>query len=286
MQKKGMVINMGRKSKNNSDEAQKKKQSCKFRERLVVKNPKAGFIKLFIVLGVLLVTAGVVLALNFSGRISEACNQIDAMRAEEKQAEAQAIEQADTVVTDAETKKLAEDEVNDDDDDNSDNFKNSKKKDSRKGRTVTTREKTYERQEKTNYKSKFVELMALTTADYVMLGIILGSLLIWGIIYWLYMIAYVAARANNYGLRGYLFGVIALFFNVAALVILIVYVRLNIKCPGCGKLHLIRRNYCTVCGERLRRDCPECGKSLRTGQKYCANCGHITDEPAASAETV
>lgn len=278
----------------------------KLKKKLTVINPKAGFTKLFVILGVLLIAGGILLGLNFGSRISEAHNQIETLKAEEKQAEAEKAEaqkllQSETS-SEAQTNEDAENEdgVSGDDDSNiSYRYKNNKKsegkdkkfigkeqfnKKSGTGTGTVSAEKYENREDKENYGKKFLELMNLSTADYVMIYVACGLLMLWGIIYWLYMMAYVVTMANSYGLKGFIFGILAFFFNVAALIVLLIYVKLNVKCEKCGKLHLIRRSYCTACGGKLHRECPGCGRKLSSKMEYCPKCGHSANADTAACE--
>ena len=99
-----------------------------------------------------------------------------------------------------------------------------------------------------------------------------------GIWYWILVIIWAYRKAYRLGINGRLAALAALFFNLAAVMVLYLYGILKGTCKNCGRVRSGDGNFCDRCGNPLKKECPNCGKEVDALSAYCSNCGKKLDE--------
>ncbi|MCI2062977.1 MAG: zinc ribbon domain-containing protein [Eubacteriaceae bacterium] len=97
---------------------------------------------------------------------------------------------------------------------------------------------------------------------------------VFGIIYWVIVLECMIKQTRKDGANTMLFGILTLFFNVAAVIGYFIYRSFMIRCPSCGKIAKKGSLYCRSCGAALELNCKNCGSRVLVSDKFCGNCGH------------
>lgn len=92
-------------------------------------------------------------------------------------------------------------------------------------------------------------------------------------IYWVLLALWVYARALKSKLNPAIWGIIALFTNLAGLFIFLIYRQGHQTCYKCGALQNKSNLFCTFCGTKLSSVCKECNMIVNEKNSYCGNCG-------------
>ena len=93
-------------------------------------------------------------------------------------------------------------------------------------------------------------------------------------IYWIIVALWVYQNAGRSGLSAPVWGIIALFANLAGVTVYLIYKHMSGFCGFCGAVQPRENVFCTVCGKRIGKTCAKCGHSLRKGNNFCAKCGN------------
>lgn len=117
-------------------------------------------------------------------------------------------------------------------------------------------------------------LGTLPLSQLITLGSIAAAAGIFGIVYWIIVIECMIKQTQKDGANVVLFGMLTLFFNVAAVIAYFIYRSFMIRCPSCGKIARKGSLYCQACGAELERNCSNCGGRVLVGDKFCGTCGH------------
>ncbi|MDR0530788.1 MAG: zinc ribbon domain-containing protein [Oscillospiraceae bacterium] len=98
-------------------------------------------------------------------------------------------------------------------------------------------------------------------------------------LYWALVALYVYRDAERHKLRGAIWGILALFTNLAGLLIYAVFKQLSFFCFKCQAVQNRGHVHCDNCGARLHGVCAACGKTIEHGAAFCPHCGK-EQEPA------
>jgi len=120
----------------------------------------------------------------------------------------------------------------------------------------------------------FFHNTSLTTKDKVMIGTSGGLLLLLGICYWLLVLGCMIKQTRKDDANTMLFGLLTLFFNVAAVAAYFIYRGFAPRCPQCGKIQRHGTLFCNSCGAPVSKKCSSCGTKLKVSDNYCTKCGH------------
>ena len=113
----------------------------------------------------------------------------------------------------------------------------------------------------------------MNTTDKVIVGVT-GTLIgLLGLGYWLLMTFWMIQRSRKDGASPFLFGLLTLFFNIAAVIAYFIYRHFTIRCPDCGKIQKRDAMFCEYCGAPVSHICEECGNKMRISDSYCRKCG-------------
>ncbi len=93
-------------------------------------------------------------------------------------------------------------------------------------------------------------------------------------IYWIIIALWVYQNAGRSKLSAPVWGIIALFTNLAGVLVFAIYKHINNVCAFCGAVQAKGNVFCTVCGKKIGSTCGECGHSLKAADNYCPKCGH------------
>ena len=93
-------------------------------------------------------------------------------------------------------------------------------------------------------------------------------------IYWIIIALWVYQNARKSRLSAPVWGIVALFTNLAGVLVYVIYKHINNVCAFCGAVQPNANVFCTFCGNKIGTICPECGHSLKPDDKYCPKCGH------------
>lgn len=105
-------------------------------------------------------------------------------------------------------------------------------------------------------------------------GIIAGLI---ALAYYIIVIAGTLKLAWYYGVNPVIWGLVAVFINIGAPIILWLLGCVLERCPECGKIVTRKEKHCVRCGKSLVKKCENCGEEVKVSQKYCGNCGSKVD---------
>lgn len=110
-----------------------------------------------------------------------------------------------------------------------------------------------------------------------------GSVLLFGLLFWLVPAVAVYVHASNRNRDALLWAVVTL---VAGLLGVLVYILLagggagaltqrqdTVECPDCAQRQREANECCTDCGAHLWVDCRQCGHRNAPSNRYCPDCG-------------
>lgn len=106
----------------------------------------------------------------------------------------------------------------------------------------------------------------------VILGVYGLLCLLIGISYWLLIAAWLDRAAEECAMSGFLWAVLGIFFNLAAVLAFLLLRSRKAICHHCGRRQS-RAEYCRVCGVPMQLTCSECGTVTGLGDAYCSHCG-------------
>lgn len=92
-------------------------------------------------------------------------------------------------------------------------------------------------------------------------------------LYWVLLALWVYAKALETKLNAPLWGIIALFTNLAGLFIFLICRQGPQTCYKCGALQNKTNLYCTFCGTRINKSCDACGGLVGSKDAFCRTCG-------------
>lgn len=92
-------------------------------------------------------------------------------------------------------------------------------------------------------------------------------------LYWVLLALWVYSNALRLKLNAVMWGFIALFTNLAGLLVFLIYRQNHQTCYKCGTLQSKANGYCTFCGTRLGMICENCNAAVNGKDRYCKNCG-------------
>lgn len=118
----------------------------------------------------------------------------------------------------------------------------------------------------------------LTWSDFALLAGCAAAGAVLGIWYWLLVMIWAYRKAYRMGVNGGLAVLAALFFNLAAVVVLYLYGMLRGTCTVCGRVRYGDGKFCDRCGNPLKKECPRCGQEVDASSAYCGSCGKKLDE--------
>lgn len=99
-----------------------------------------------------------------------------------------------------------------------------------------------------------------------------------GIWYWLLIMIWACRKAYRIGINTGLAVPAALFFNLAAVVVLYLYAMWKGTCAGCGRVRSGNGKFCSRCGNPFRKECPHCKQEMNILSVYCSNCREKLEE--------
>lgn len=115
----------------------------------------------------------------------------------------------------------------------------------------------------------------------IVLGVYALLCLLIGISYWLLIAAWLYQSAEKCAMNGFLWAVLGIFFNLAAVLAFLLLRSRKTACPRCGQ----RQNtaeYCRACGAPMQLKCSECGTLMDIRDAYCSHCGKSLKNDAPS----
>ena len=92
-------------------------------------------------------------------------------------------------------------------------------------------------------------------------------------LYWALIALWVYANARKSKLNAVMWGIIALFTNLAGLFVYLIYKQGNKTCYQCGAVQNAANIYCTSCGVKIGETCDHCHSVINGKDNYCKNCG-------------
>lgn len=93
-------------------------------------------------------------------------------------------------------------------------------------------------------------------------------------LYWIIIALWVYQNARKSHLSAPVWGIVALFTNLAGVLVYLIYKHINKACAFCGAVQPTANIFCTFCGNKIGTTCTKCGHSLKPDDKYCPKCGH------------
>ena len=120
-----------------------------------------------------------------------------------------------------------------------------------------------------------------STGAKIVLGVYGLLCLLIGIFYWFLIAAWLYQSAEKSSMNGLLWAVLALFFNLAAVLAFLLLRSRKAICHNCGQ----RQNtaeYCRACGAPMQIKCWECGTAVDIRDAYCSHCGKSLKNDAPS----
>lgn len=96
-------------------------------------------------------------------------------------------------------------------------------------------------------------------------------------IYWIIIALWVFQDARKSKLNAPVWGIVALFTNLAGALVYLIYKNINCVCSFCGAVLPRGSVFCSACGKKIGTLCPKCGHSLKQTDKYCPKCGQKRD---------
>ena len=234
----------------------------KFLEKLARRNFKKIGIGFIILCLVALIGIGVTGYTNFGSRIND-WEQED--KTDSDTTENETGSEANVEASDNNDESTAEYQDTDNEKDQSDNA--AMQFEHRDGNEFDT-------QHKGEHEFEFDKMFYLNTLDKIIIGItgLILMLLIVG--YWIIITLWMIRRAYLDEANYILFGFGAFFFNIAAVIVYLIYRSFTDRCPACGKIQKREAEYCVNCGTHLVGTCINCSAKVNNNDLFCGNCGH------------
>ena len=110
------------------------------------------------------------------------------------------------------------------------------------------------------------------------LKIVAAAVMLFFMLYWALVALWVYADAQKSKLRGETWGLLALFTNLAGLLVYLIYKGINQVCYRCRAVLSRENTYCTSCGAKLGETCAGCGAGLGKHSGFCGRCGQKQEE--------
>jgi len=105
------------------------------------------------------------------------------------------------------------------------------------------------------------------------LKIVAAVVMLFFMLYWALVALWVYADAQKSKLRGETWGLLALFTNLAGLLVYLIYKGINQVCYQCHAVLGRENTYCTNCGAKLGKTCAGCGAAVGKHSGFCGRCG-------------
>ena len=110
------------------------------------------------------------------------------------------------------------------------------------------------------------------------LKIVAAAVMLFFMLYWALVALWVYADAQKSKLRGELWGLLALFTNLAGLLLYLIYKCVNQVCYQCRAVLGRENTWCTSCGAKLGETCTGCGAAVGKYSSFCGRCGQQREE--------
>ncbi|MCL2508997.1 MAG: zinc ribbon domain-containing protein [Oscillospiraceae bacterium] len=110
------------------------------------------------------------------------------------------------------------------------------------------------------------------------LRIVAAAVMLFFMLYWALVALWVYADAQKSKLRGETWGLLALFTNIAGLLVYLIYKGINQVCYQCRAVMGRENTYCTNCGAKLGETCAGCGGAVGKHSGFCGRCGQAQEE--------
>lgn len=92
-------------------------------------------------------------------------------------------------------------------------------------------------------------------------------------IYWVFTAVWVYADALKSKLNASIWGIIALFTNLAGLFVYLIFRQGGQTCYKCGTAQPKTNIYCSCCGAKIGETCEKCNSVISDKDNYCKSCG-------------
>jgi len=99
-------------------------------------------------------------------------------------------------------------------------------------------------------------------------------LIIFFAIYWLGVALWVYKDASKIKATPIQWALVAIFTNLAGLIIYLIFKQNNSICSNCGTLQSKKNIFCTNCGKKIKKTCDNCNTPLNRNDKYCSKCAN------------
>lgn len=106
----------------------------------------------------------------------------------------------------------------------------------------------------------------------IVLGVYGLLCLLLGISYWLLIAAWLYQAAEKCAMNGFLWAVLGIFFNLAAVLAFLLLRSRKAICPRCGQRQ-DTAEFCRACGAPMQLKCSKCGTVMDIRNAYCSHCG-------------
>ncbi|MDP4133427.1 MAG: zinc ribbon domain-containing protein, partial [Bacillota bacterium] len=105
--------------------------------------------------------------------------------------------------------------------------------------------------------------------------IIAAAAMLFFMLYWVIIALWIYANALKAKLNASIWGITALFTNLAGLFVYLIYKQGNQVCYKCGAIQNKTNKYCTFCGTKINKCCEKCNTVINDKDFYCKNCGNL-----------
>jgi hypothetical protein len=126
-----------------------------------------------------------------------------------------------------------------------------------------------------------VQITEPSTTAKILLGVYGLLCLLIGVSYWLIIAAWLYQAAEKSSMNGFLWALLGIFFNFAAVLAFVLMRSRKAVCPGCGRRQ-DAAEYCRFCGVAMRHKCGACGVAADIRDTYCSQCGKSLKNDAPS----
>ena len=93
-------------------------------------------------------------------------------------------------------------------------------------------------------------------------------------LYWVLIALWIYTNAHKSNLNAAVWGILALFTNLAGLLVYLIYKQGNQTCYKCHTVQSKTNIYCTICGAKIGSTCDNCHSVINDKDSYCKTCGN------------